>query len=689
MAPDTVLTVRSWLQSRWQVCVPDGWLEACVEWLQQEADGRPLTLAHVQQQALEQWLQTDLRSLGISSLPATVCEAVKTELQGNICVQLDSLKDVSQPAYTQLQRLRGSERANDQIGAVTQATQRPWEAAPTRMLMLQVTDGVRSVEAMEYKPIPQLNSSLPPGTKLLLRGPIACRLGVLLLQAQNVQVLGGEVEELLHTNSQESVLCRTLGMPEPTPDVAAAPSEDEAVERGGHQGAVEGPEEDMLDLDDLDDLELMASLDNVTEGSVDSGYRSASMVSVATSRPSQHQISSLMEDRLEEGSRRVVPAQEGVFLGDEDDDIPLEELDLVLSQHIPLPEPQGYEDPPSTPQSSTTTSSKNTAPSSTAMRSTVHAPSPESPSRLLDSTFGHMASTTHAWNQDNTSRPSGGPHSAVRSTTYASNSMNAQQLSVGPHGEKLSSLANAHRRTEDTSGSIRSTSPSPSVANAQRLAEGTRSSMRSTAYTLSPDTVQEQSADGVQQGSRNDSTKNLPMTSAKHVPNSSEHAPLRAGVGRSDDVTHAEAGAVVSWDSPPFSYLCNLRRDVSREAHAHAFVVTLNGTIRSAGGRWSLDVCISDGSAYVDVELGDTLLAKLIGFSAAESRALKRSPEGGLRAQAGIQQCQRALVDMCGIMTIQTDPQRARPLVVEVRSITQSDCQALQQRVEARRGHRC
>lgn len=202
MAPDTVRSVGSWLRSRWHVCPPEGWLQACVEWLEQEAGGRPLTAAQLQQQALEQWLQTDLRSLGTPSLPAAVSEAVKTELQGNICVQLDSLQDVSQPAYVQLQRLRGRERANDEVGAVTQVTQRPWEAAPTRMLMLQLTDGVRSVEAMEYKPVPQLNISLPAGTKLLLKGPITCRLGVLLLGPQNVQVLGGEVEELMHANSQ-------------------------------------------------------------------------------------------------------------------------------------------------------------------------------------------------------------------------------------------------------------------------------------------------------------------------------------------------------------------------------------------------------------------------------------------------------------------------------------------------------
>lgn len=61
--------------------------------------------------------------------------------EANMCrglFQVDSLLDISQPAYSQLQKLRGTDCANDEVSAVTQATQRPWEAKPTRMLLLQV-----------------------------------------------------------------------------------------------------------------------------------------------------------------------------------------------------------------------------------------------------------------------------------------------------------------------------------------------------------------------------------------------------------------------------------------------------------------------------------------------------------------------------------------------------------------------
>ena len=40
------------------------------------------------------------------------------------------------------------------------------EAKPTRMLLLQLTDGSVEIGAMEYHTIPFLNATLPPGIKV-------------------------------------------------------------------------------------------------------------------------------------------------------------------------------------------------------------------------------------------------------------------------------------------------------------------------------------------------------------------------------------------------------------------------------------------------------------------------------------------------------------------------------------------
>ncbi|XP_071369597.1 recQ-mediated genome instability protein 1 [Centroberyx affinis] len=285
MAPETQGAVRAaqaWLQSSWHVQVPFAWLEACVQWLQEEGGGAGrLPQQHINQQVLDQWLLTDLRDLDHPVLPDGLSQAQKTELSGTFCVQVDSLLDISQPAYGQLQKWRGTDRTNEEVSAVTQATQRPWEAKPTRMLLLQVTDGVQSLEAMEYQPIPALSTALRPGVKLQLQGQMVCRLGVLLMGPANVKVLGGEVEDLVDRNNQGRMLCRALGLPE----------EEQQEGEEGPPAPQQGNQE-MEDLD-LDDQELLASLEAQEEvervqggHSVESGYGTLSEASARSSRSS-------------------------------------------------------------------------------------------------------------------------------------------------------------------------------------------------------------------------------------------------------------------------------------------------------------------------------------------------------------------------------------------------------------------
>ena len=85
---------------------------------------------------------------------------------------------------------------------------------------------------MEYQQIPCLHSTLSPGVKvrvtysrawstsqyficlvllqMQIRGPVLCRLGVLMLKRENVQLLGGEVEDLVVENSCQVLLTRAL-----------------------------------------------------------------------------------------------------------------------------------------------------------------------------------------------------------------------------------------------------------------------------------------------------------------------------------------------------------------------------------------------------------------------------------------------------------------------------------------------
>ncbi|KAM9329577.1 recQ-mediated genome instability protein 1 [Gastrophryne carolinensis] len=260
--------VKTWLSSAWHVKVPDPWLEACISWIQEENSGSSLSQAEINKQVFEQWLLTDLRDLQHPVLPSGILESLKCDLSGFYALQVDSLIDVSQPAYSQLQKLKGRENVNDQVTAKTQATQQPWEAKPTRMLMLQFTDGTQNIQGMEYQSVPALHVGLSPGTKILLQGTINCRLGVLLLKPENVKVLGGEVEALVEEYSQGKVLSRLVGVEE---DMLPPVQEQNVVRQDVISQALGISDEDLIaSLEENDEL-------TVNQSSVpESGYYSRS-----------------------------------------------------------------------------------------------------------------------------------------------------------------------------------------------------------------------------------------------------------------------------------------------------------------------------------------------------------------------------------------------------------------------------
>ncbi|XP_071800914.1 recQ-mediated genome instability protein 1-like [Asterias amurensis] len=208
-----VQEVTAFLKAR-HVPVIDEWTVECLDWLKQEYQGQNITSDEMKQNVYDQWLDSDLNEIAAPSLPQNISQQKKTLLSGNYALQINSLQDVSMPAYGQLVKLQGKENENVLVCATqqTQQTQNKFEPKSNRMLMLQLTDGHQSLEGMEYQPIPGLSVDTSPGTKIMVCGTVQCRLGVLLLTAQSVQVLGGDVEGLLETNSKLQILANALGV---------------------------------------------------------------------------------------------------------------------------------------------------------------------------------------------------------------------------------------------------------------------------------------------------------------------------------------------------------------------------------------------------------------------------------------------------------------------------------------------
>ncbi|XP_059910025.1 recQ-mediated genome instability protein 1 [Gadus macrocephalus] len=652
MPPGTLAVVNAtmaWLQSSLHIHVPFAWLETCVEWVQEEGGGGHLTQQQINQQVLDQWLLGDLRDLGHPVLPGDLSGAQKTELTGTFCVQMDSLLDISQPAYGQLQKLRGKDCTNEEVNSVTQATQRPWEARPTRMLLLQVTDGVQNLEAMEYQPISALNTSLRPGVKLQLQGQMVCRLGVLLLGPQNVKVLGGEVEDLVDRNNQGRVLCGALGLPaEEQPPGGAEEENAPALQEANHE---------MEDLDP-DDQELLASLEAQEEldraqatAIRDSGYGTGSSITTQAHPPfSRGEYSTQSHGRNPVQARRI-------GLGDQGDSVLFDPTSSIRSNQYeeePFPD-EDFDDLP------------------------------------LD----ELDSLVY---QEGTNEPA---------------HLNSPRAHDGPRGGSHSSAPPSLRRPPTAGPSASGLGSSRSGAAKRLLGPGTPKPSESSpgipeeAYIIpdDPDLMDMdleycfQEEMDTPQTSRGLGVAVLPAVSMPH-PESTERTqgpamrlkdvPSTDPVGRNSRPAW-NVDATLALTSPPFTYLRLLQAKFpgapqrqGTSVRIKAFIVTLLGKLTSSTGAWCVRATVSDGTGYLDVELSDGVLSGLLGFTVAQKGAMRRDPSRRGELDAGMSRCKEEMVDMCCVMTLGFEEQGSKAVVTRIDPVTEEDLGALEQRVRGR-----
>ncbi|NXP47076.1 RMI1 protein, partial [Heliornis fulica] len=525
--------VEAWLSSTWHVKVPLTWLEACISWIQEENSGRNLSQAQINREVFEQWLLTDLRDLEYPVLPDCILDAPKGELSGFYSIQIDSLVDVSQPAYSQLQKLRGKSTVNEEVTASTQTSQKPWEAKPTRMLMLQLTDGIHQIQGMEYQPVPVLHSNLPPGTKITVQGNTAYRLGVLLLKPENVKLLGGEVDALLEEHSQGKVFARLIGETENL----------NLVGQTGHNQIVSRPIDELEQTLGPSDEELLASLDESNEftlnneTSLESGYcsRSNNFSTTSGSQAAPRRNALLWEPgsplpHLDEQVSPPVAYDDGLF-----NDFPLED-EFLLDKEL-------------------------------------QRQSDEVPSVVMNRNI----------------------------------SLITERLPLAPRSSCNSSL----------------------------------------------------NAD--------------PLFFSKTDPEEDSQAFTCRAVQAFSDL-----------DSPPFTYIALLlakNLETVTILKVKCFIVTLTGNLTSSNGSWSIKAKISDGSAYLEVDFADDILTSLIGFSVPEMNMWKKDPALHLKLKDGLEKCQKQLIDLCCLMTIEFNPLQSKATVLILHDVDASHLERLKKRL--------
>ncbi|XP_063625690.1 recQ-mediated genome instability protein 1-like [Cydia splendana] len=199
-------SVRNFLASNF-MRVEDEWLTGCVEYLTEDGSNN-YSESDIQNLAKEQWLLNDLKEICPGSLPANLKSQQKTVLNGRFALQINAAVDIGTPAYQQYMKLQKVNTEN------LEATTKFEDKVPNhRMIKLYLTDGVQEISAIEYRPMRNLSCDITPGCKVLIKGPIESRRGVLLLTESSIELLGGEVQEIAVPNSLAGLLSSKLGLP--------------------------------------------------------------------------------------------------------------------------------------------------------------------------------------------------------------------------------------------------------------------------------------------------------------------------------------------------------------------------------------------------------------------------------------------------------------------------------------------
>ncbi|KAM6364056.1 recQ-mediated genome instability protein 1 isoform 1-T2 [Pluvialis apricaria] len=616
--------VETWLSSTWHIKVPLTWLEACISWIQEENSGSNLSQAQINKQVFEQWLLTDLRDLEYPVLPGCILDAPKGELSGFYSIQIDSLLDVSQPAYSQLQKLRGKSTVNEEVTASTQAFPKPWEAKPTRMLMLQLTDGIHQIQGMEYQPVPVLHNNLPPGTKITVQGNIAYRLGVLLLKPENVKLLGGEVDALVEEYSQERVLTRLIGESENPNSVGQA----------GHDQIASRPVDELEQTPGPSDEELLASLDENNEfalnngTSLESGYCSRSNnFTTASGSLTAHNGNVLLRESgspLPHSDEQVSPPVE--YLDGFLNDFPLED-DFFLEEEMQ----RELEDVPPVVMN------RNIG--------LITERLPHTSRSSCNSSLNGICEKNDVNERDKPVEATSKPKTLGR-TVFDGD---------GNSASSFSQHKNVHQTCSSADFSLEN--PPEERQNDTNLDESRCESQHTSDSRL-----------------LSDNPVFFPKTNpeADQQKHDSQTFPCRAVESHLD------------LDSPPFTYISLLlakKPETVTILKVKCFIVTLTGNLTSSNGSWGIKAKISDGSAYLEVDFADDILTSLIGFSVPEMNRLKKDPALHLKLKDGLAKCQKQLIDLCCLMTIEFNPLQSKATVLILQDVDARHLEQLKKRL--------
>ncbi|CAD5232994.1 unnamed protein product [Bursaphelenchus xylophilus] len=178
------------------------WLRTCLKFLlKHKVSAKDMNSA-----VYDQWLHTDLKESTKPSFQPPVGKV----FTGFAVLQVESILNITKPFYGQLREMERNQNTDLDIGAEADdklATTHWDRKAPKRMLKFTLSDGVKTIKAIEHISNPQILPTLQPGAKVVVTR-CQCRDQILLLTPRNCQFLDGYVPRLVEKNNPKALIKR-------------------------------------------------------------------------------------------------------------------------------------------------------------------------------------------------------------------------------------------------------------------------------------------------------------------------------------------------------------------------------------------------------------------------------------------------------------------------------------------------
>ncbi|XP_076076217.1 recQ-mediated genome instability protein 1-like [Mytilus galloprovincialis] len=634
-----ISAAATWLKSKF-INAPNDWLEACVEWIGEENQGSTPSQQQVNKLVFEQWLLSDLHELGTQCLPEQINNSDKFQLNGKFALQIDSMVDISQSCYSQLQRVTGTGNTNVDVSA---DTHRPWEPKAKRMLMLKLTDGMCDVQGMEYEPIRCLNNNLHPGCKILVTGKILCRHGLLMLKEENVSVLGGEVDTLMESNTHKNILQLTL---------------ENNISNAGKQYRQEfegGPT-------------VNTKSDNKPVITRDNKYGTRGAVSISQKKTNSETLKQEEMSVIDEFDEDL-PLD--VFLDDDMDDF-TDAVGLNCSNStattLPLQSQNG--------------SCVNTHPPKVTKVSIVNRNNITSLNSNINNQFPH---------QDKYVQMSSLRQSLPRASVQQEDVTNMNFVEEDFDDDfDMSDFTNSRTKL-DTNEKLQV----GVTKKRQLISPVDNQNCKRRSYVSNSDVGEYIRPDVSAADQWKGPVLNMKLEGGIVSGRSDVDIDINIEVAPSPENNTNKEGwkcllQEVNLSYDPWSYLSVVKKYLQTQQlisfKVKAYISTLIGKLECPDSkRWCLPVKINDGTASMDVDLSNKVLTELIGFSAAESQVMRRTAKTDChvkeRLTQGIKSCQQKLIELLCIMEIEISPHVAKPEVTSLTEITIADISVLADRL--------